>query len=394
MKQSLQLGLTQRLTMTPALQQAIRMLQLSTLDLKAEIQQALESNFMLEAVDSDTTIAAAPGQTPTEGANTTAASEDIPDNLAVDADWSDIYSHDGPPAMAARNPVDEQAWHEFQQANLSAAPDLHAHLAWQADMQPFSVQERAAASHLIDAINDNGLLENWTELCPQLASLYELAPTDAERVLATIQKFDPAGVGARNLAECLAIQLRQLDQDVAARDLALTIVENGHLETLATAGIDGLTRNLEASRDQLAAAHALLQTLQPHPGDSYHQPQFDYVIPEIEVMHGPAGWQVVLNPDIAPTLRINAHYQQLVKSGSREERDAVKARLQEARFFLNSLRSRNDTLLQVAQYIVAAQRGFLEYGPEGMQPMVLRDVANHLDLHESTVSRATANKFM
>lgn len=388
MKPTMRLDVTQRLTMTPALQQAIRMLQLSTLDLRTEIRDALESNLMLESEEPEPLTADA------NDSDTTASSEaDIPESLPIDADWSDIYANNSaaPPRAAAENPD----WREYQQASFSGTPNLPAHLAWQANMHPFTPLQRQAASHLIDAINGNGLLEQWQELNDRLTREYDLSPSDIERVLDVIQAFDPPGVGGRDVAECLAIQLHQLDAGTQARELALTVVENGHLATLAEAGANALAGELGVSRDALEAARALLQTLQPHPGEVYSQTQAAYVTPEVFAMRDQGRWQVQLNPDIAPRLRINSHYLGLMDSAcNRQDRQTLKSHLQEARAFLHSLNSRNETLLQVAQCVVEAQRGFLDYGDEAMQPLVLRDVSSQLGIHESTVSRATANKFM
>ncbi|HET7315158.1 RNA polymerase factor sigma-54 [Salinisphaera sp.] len=400
MKQTLGLNLGQTLTMTPALQQAIRMLQLSTLDLKSEIQDALESNVMLEADDGHDEIDAGESaearnreREPAAGQNTNENS-DIPENLPVDADWNDIYAGSAAPAAPAPTADDEDYW-DYRQANLSSTPDLYAHLTWQADMHPFSADQRAIAAVIIDAIDTNGLLLDWNEVGPRIAEDFALSPAPVEAVLHAIQDFDPPGVGARSLAECLAIQLHGLPVDVPAREIALTLVTRGSLEQLADPNRDALARRLAVERADLEAAIELIQTLQPHPGEAFTEHESDYVIPEVFVTRGSDGWHVALNADIAPRLRINSQYLALIKRADKSaDQTTLKSHLQEARFFLNSLKSRNDTLLEVAHRIVEAQRAFLEYGEEAMKPLVLRDVAEQLDIHESTVSRATANKYM
>lgn len=397
MKQTLRQTVSQRLTMTPALQQAIRMLQLSTLDLKTEIRDALESNVMLEAEEVEP-VDTAPGAT--DDATTSTAIEnglehgDIPEKLPLDADWNDIYANDSYSAPSRGSGGDED-WRSYQQNNLTATPDLHAHLSWQADMHPFTPLQREAASHIIDAIDDNGFVTDWSELGAHLAQALDLNAHDCETVLAAIQSFDPTGVGARNVAECLAIQLRQIDSNTEGYQLALTLVENDWLEALAHGRPETLARRLEITGDELARARALLQTLQPHPGTDYAESQADYVIPEVFVVRQQSRWRALLNPDIAPRLRINNDYLGLMKNGCNSaDRATLQTHLQEARALLHSLRSRNETLLLVAQCIVDAQHGFLDYGEEAMKPLVLRDVSRQLNIHESTVSRATANKFM
>jgi len=398
MKQSLNLNLSQSLTMTPALQQAIRMLQLSTLDLKTEIQDALESNVMLEADDGTGEIAtpkadnheAAAERSTSDTAN---SDGDIPENLPVDADWNDIYAGSASPAPAPSS-EDDDYW-DYRQANLTSTPDLHAHLTWQADMHPFTANERAIAENLLDAINEHGLLDEWADLEPRLAAEYDTDGAHVEAVLQAIQQFDPPGVAARGLAECLSIQLRQLPVETPARTLALRIIDNEPLECLASRDRAPVAKRLDVTPEALEMALGLIQTLQPHPGEAFSDHESTYVVPEVFVARQASRWHVSLNADISPRLRINSQYLALIKRADKSaDQTTLKSHLQEARFFLNSLKSRNDTLLEVAQAIVEAQRAFLEYGEEAMKPLVLRDVAEQLEIHESTVSRATANKYM
>jgi RNA polymerase sigma-54 factor len=396
MKQSLNLNLSQSLTMTPALQQAIRMLQLSTLDLKTEIQEALDSNVMLEADDGHDEIdtrEATRAETAETQRTASETSADIPENLPVDADWNDIYSGSAAPTPAPTSD-DEDYW-DYRQANLTSTPDLHAHLTWQADMHRFTETQRAIADHLIDAINDRGLLEDWNELSSRLVQDFETDEAAIETVLTEIHRFDPPGVAGRTLAECLSIQLHQMPADTPARDIALRIIDNEPLECLASRDLAPLARRLGIEPEALEQAIGLIQTLQPHPGEAFTDHESNYVVPEVFVTRQSSRWHVSLNSEIAPRLRINSQYLALIKRADKSaDQTTLKSHLQEARFFLNSLKSRNDTLLQVAQTIVEAQRAFLEYGEEAMKPLVLRDVAEQLEIHESTVSRATANKYM
>ncbi|WP_348760879.1 RNA polymerase factor sigma-54 [uncultured Salinisphaera sp.] len=388
MKQALGLNLGQTLTMTPALQQAIRMLQLSTLDLKTEIQEALDTNVMLEADDGTDDVEAAD-----EPRAQTTAEADIPDNLPVDADWSDIYAA---PAAAPSAPAgdDEDYW-AYRQANLTSAPSLADHLIWQADMAGLSIAERAAAEILIDAVSADGLLHDWDELVPVVTKQTGLTPTAIDTVLDTVQGFDPPGVAARSLCECLMLQWAGLDTNTPGHALAGRLITPETLTMLAETDAARAAQRLDIDAPALAEALAVIRCLSPSPGDAFAALDVAYVVPEVFVTRSSAGWQVALNPDIAPRLRINSYYQSLIKRADKSaDQSTLKSHLQEARFFLNSLKSRNDTLLEVAHTIVEAQRGFLEYGEEAMKPLVLRDVAERLDIHESTVSRATANKYM
>jgi len=391
MKQSLSLNLSQSLTMTPALQQAIRMLQLSTMDLKTEIQDALESNVMLEADEGHSEVESS--EQPAAEHESGSRGEEIPENLPVDADWNDIYGGSAAPATTPASDAAE-TW-DYRQANLTHTPDLHAHLRWQADMHPFSGVQREIAAHLIDAINNHGLIDDWPELESRLAADFDIDAADVDAVVQIIQQYDPPGVGARSLAECLTIQLLQHPDTPPGHTLALELLANKPLDCLVRHDRAALAQQLGVDTPALDDAIALIQTLQPHPGDAFIDTESNYVVPEVFVTRQATRWQVALNAEIAPRLRINSEYLALVKRADNSADQAtLKSHLQEARFFLNSLKSRNDTLLEVAQCIVEAQRGFLEYGAEAMKPLVLRDVAEQLDVHESTVSRATANKYM
>lgn len=390
MKQSVSLQLGQSLTMTPALQQAIRMLQLSTLDLHTEIQTALESNLMLEADESEDS--ATPEES--DAGEQQRSGDDIPENLPVDADWDDVYGNSNPPPREPDS--DTEAFWEDRQANLHTPPDLHAHLTWQAELQGFEGVRADIAAQIIDAIDGHGYLGDWPELRERLCADFNVGAHEPETVLETIQAFDPAGVGARDLAECLRIQLSQLDVNTTGRATALQLATGEGLEALAADNRARLAQLAgEVETEELDAAIALIPTLQPYPGEDFGTQEAQYIVPEVFVTRDEGRWQVSLNAEIAPRLRINPEYLALVKRADKSaDQNTLKTHLQEARFFLNSLRSRNETLLRVAQSIVEAQRAFLEYGEEAMKPLVLRDVADELDMHESTVSRATANKYM
>lgn len=405
MKQSVALRLGQQLTMTPALQQAIRLLQLSTLDLQLEIQQVLDSNLMLERVeDTETSDTEPPSETDSsaedeaggvaeeDGGTAETLDEAIPDELPVDAEWDDIYGAEAPAAAADG---DREARDDYFEANRHQPPTLHEHLQWQAGVYPFTSEQAVLAAHLLDAINDDGYLEDWTSLTARLQDEQRVPDSEVEAVLAVIQDFDPPGVGARTLSECLAIQLRQLPRETPGLGIASQLTAPECLEALAARDHARLQRRLQVTPECLLDGIQLLQSLQPHPGTPFGHSESQYVVPEVFVTRRKNRWVVSLNPDITPKLRINPEYQRLVRRADQStDQQTLKQHLQEARYFLNSLKSRNETLLRVSQCIVEEQRAFLEYGEEAMKPLVLRDVSAQMGVHESTVSRAIANKFM
>ncbi|HSW13895.1 MAG TPA: RNA polymerase factor sigma-54 [Solimonas sp.] len=405
MKTSLGLRLGQSLTMTPALQQAIKLLQLSSLDLQQEIQQVLESNVMLElesdaAPEAETAEEARDAR---EAAETPAAAEvatvdvssevDIPTEMPVDAEWGDVYDGAGT-GSNTKSGSDDDELQDYLQANLHGHPSLREHLLWQAGLAPFTPTEEEIAAHLIDAINDDGYLENWAELLPRLQEVLGVDADQVDTVLKTVQEFDPNGVGARDLAECLRLQLLQFPAREPGIQAALVLVDR-HINLLARKDEALIVRTTGLKVEDIRAALALVQTLQPHPGRPFQAHESDYIAPDVHVTKKEGRWKVSLNPEHVPKLRINGFYQSMIRrADSSRDQLTLKSHLQEARYFINSLEARNETLLRVAQCIVEEQRAFLEYGEEAMRPLVLRDIAEQLGIHESTVSRATANKYM
>ncbi len=400
MKQSLHMRVGQTLAMTPALQQAIKLLQLSSLDLQQEIRQAVESNLMLEFDEDEGSgpsieeqaaggdgaaepVGEGDGAEPAE-----VAAEDAP----VDIEWEEAYESTTP--GTGKSVQDEEELYEYRQANLTTARSLREHLLWQAELAPFDDATADIAVHIIDAVNDDGYLEDFPGVCERLKASAGVDAAQVEAVLRQVQDFDPAGVAARDLSECLRLQLLQLPAEAPEREPALRIV-NEHMALLARHDELALQQALGLDTGQLHPVLALIQSLQPHPGRPYQAHESNYVAPDVFVIKKDGRWRVSLNPDIAPKVRLNAQYLSLVRrADSSKDQQTLKQHLQEARYFLSSLESRNDTLLRVAQSIVEEQRAFLEYGDEAMRPLVLRDIADRLGIHESTVSRATANKYM
>lgn len=414
MKQSLQLKVSQQLAMTPQLQQAIRLLQLSTLDLQQEIQTALESNPLLEVSDDDnadpaskdasednssasntettaetSSVDAAEREAPTSDTETEWG-DNIPEDLPVDTQWDDIYQ------PAAASPVGSAASDDFDfDSRNSAGESLQDHLLWQLNMDRLSEEDLQIGLAIIDAIDNKGrLTQSPEDLLQGFADIEGIEIEEIMAMLHRIQNFDPPGVAAQDLRECLLIQLRQLPEDTPWRAEAERVLKQ-HLELLASHDYNQLRRRSKLSEAELIEVIALIRTLHPSPGETIGDDDTEYVIPDVFVRKVEGTWRVELNPDIAPKLRINANYASMAKSGgSAADNSYIRDNLQEARWFLKSLQSRNETLMKVASKIVEFQRGFLEHGPEAMKPLILHDIAEAVEMHESTISRVTTQKFM
>lgn len=408
MRQSpqIQLRVGQQLTMTPQLQQAIRLLQLSSLDLQTEIQTILDSNLMLEHTEE--------GQEISSGADSEAAQErlsikddapssetelntkadNLPEDLPVDSAWEDVYDpYDGATSYSKGDTEEQRDLFEQR----SHATTLHDHLTWQMELTPFSENDLIIATSIIDAIDDSGYLSSSIEdIYESLKDELELEFEEVESVLRRIQHFDPPGIAARDPAECLLLQIKQLPVDTPWLIKAQDLVKN-HLELLANRDFSALMRRLKVTQNELRDIIALIQSLQPHPGAQISSSEPQYIVPDVFVYRYKNTWRVELNPDSAPRLRINSQYAQLAKRADNDsDKTYLKNHLQEARWFLKSLKNRNETLLKVATCIVERQRDFFEFGEEYMKPLVLRDIAEaeEMQMHESTISRITTQKYM
>lgn len=424
MKASLQLKMGTQLTMTPQLQQAIRLLQLSTLDLQQEIQQALESNPMLEtAEDAEARDEVSESETEESGSRenkeTTGDTEqqdsgegdpvtqpeswedenwqdnnEIPDNLPVDTAWDDVYQS-APPPSTPRGEDDGDT--DFEARN-APTETLHDHLLWQLNLTPMSERDRAIAHALIDGIDTTGYLgQSIDEIHQGLASDEDEDPLEldeVEAVLHRLQHFDPPGVGARDLQECLLIQLQQLSAETPWIREARQVVTH-YLKLLGSRDYKQLMRRSRLSEKQLQEVLELIQSLQPRPGDAISTTPPEYVVPDVIVRRHEGRWRIELNPEIAPKLQVNSMYASLIRrADSSPDNTYLRDQLQEAKWFIKSLQSRNETLLKVASQIVDHQQGFLEQGEEAMKPLILSEIAQAVEMHESTISRVTTQKYM
>lgn len=373
-KLSLKLKLGQQLTMTPQLQQAIRLLQMPVLELNAQLQEVLETNVMLE-IEEPVDTNPAPDEPRVEA-----------DDSAEAGSWEELMP-------IGRRP---DAWSQYEalQAEIADRSDesLKEHLLWQLEMEHFSPREVVIGQTIIDYLNDDGYLtESLENMQKTLADEANFSIAEIESTLAKIQAMDPVGIGARDLSECVSLQLAQLNSSEPGRDLALEITESS-LDLVAEHEYAMLRRRLGVSETELDTALALIRASHPRPGSAIEGSAPEYVVPDVYVRNQDGRWVVDLNRAVAPQLRVNQAYADILR-GNRMHA-TLRSQLQEARWLVRSLEIRRDTLLKVALCIVKRQVEFLKHGEEAMKPMVLRDVAEAVQLHESTISRVTSNKYM
>jgi RNA polymerase sigma-54 factor len=404
--------------MTPQLQQAIKLLQLSTLELQQEIQEILESNPLLdidEKPQSDTNteqnnleeafsespievskeVSTADGseeqKASLEELSTSDALEknDIPEELNIDTTWEESYSAGVSNTGAVSSPADDFTYQG------ETSDSIQDHLFWQMELTPFSDTDKAVATAIIEAVDDAGYLTVTPEDILQSVGIEELELDEVQAVLKRINMFDPIGVAACSIADCLLIQLNQFSQDTPFLKESKVII-NEHIDLLGNRDYRQLMRKTKLKEEQLREVIRLIQSLNPRPGDAVIKSNDQYVIPDVSVEKKNGRWIVELNSDTAPKLAINQQYAAMSKTmkSSTDDGQFIRANLQEAKWFIKSLDSRNDTLLKVSNCIVQRQQGFLEHGAEAMRPMVLNDIAEAVDMHESTISRVTTQKYM
>ncbi|HUF74278.1 MAG TPA: RNA polymerase factor sigma-54 [Gammaproteobacteria bacterium] len=378
MKPSLQLRLSQQLTMTPQLQQAIRLLQLPVMELQTQIHDALEQNIMLEV--EEPAAAEAPEVAESEEPN------EVAEVAAEEPDWDEVQRTG--PADTVRSSDSNLT---FEQADRTEET-LKDHLLWQLELENLDSRTTTIGQAIIDAINEDGYVnDDLEEIRATLAPDVLTTTDEIEEVLRVVQNFDPVGVAARSVSECVLLQLNQLDRATPGIELAEKIAGN-HLELVADHQYSQLRRVLQSSEDEIDEALALVRACHPRPGSAIYASAAEYVVPDVFVRKIDGTWTVELNGSLAPRLKVNDLYAGSLGRGG--EYDALKVQLQEARWLIRSLEIRNETLLKVAHTIVQRQTEFLEHGDEHMRPMVLRDIAEAIEMHESTVSRVTTNKFM
>lgn len=409
MKQSLQLRTSQHLALTPQLQQSIRLLQLSTLELHQEIEQILGDNPLLERLDDpldhsvrllgDGAInnAPAPGEAPpapgqqAEGEGNAPAEGEGAEGGAVDGDRPDTDWNEGSGASSGSSSSSDD---EDGRPQLEAcAITLREHLMEQVRETLLSTRDRALAELVIDALDDNGYLEEpLDDIHARLPEELEVDLDELRCALAMVQSMDPVGVGARSAAECLALQIRRMPGvPMVTRRMALKIVE-GYLTWFAQREYSKLKKALDCDDEDLREVQAVVRQCNPHPGAAFASNVSDYVVPDVIVRRAKNGWAVTLNQDVMPRLRVNSLYATMLKQGRSESQ--MGAQMQEAKWLIKNMRQRFDTILRVAEAIVERQRNFFSHGAVAMRPLVLREIADTLGLHESTISRVTTQKYM
>ncbi|EXR36175.1 MULTISPECIES: RNA polymerase factor sigma-54 [Acinetobacter calcoaceticus/baumannii complex] len=395
MKLSVGLKVANSLSLTPQLQQAIRLLQLSSLELEQEIQIQLDSNPLLEKIEEEslTESLAALENKESDDLTTELNADHLPDDLPVDTEWDDVYTHQ---STALATPEFEER-EDNRQVQLS----LKEHILEQVNLLHFSKIDQLIAYCIVDALDDKGFLDAEIEeiilaaqqLLSEMDIEEEIEEDEVLVVLKHIQRLDPLGIGSRNLAECLKVQLEFLPKDVEYLNEAKNLLQ--YYELLIANDLNKLLKQTGLTKDQLKFAINLLKTLKPYPGMDFDRQESDYQIPDVVVSKKDLHWQGQLNPDVLPKLRINSFYSSMIRRADQSEDNLyLRNQMLEAKNFIKSIDERHKTLLKVASCIVEHQKAFLEIGPEAMKPLVLRDVAEEVELHESTVSRVTTNKYM
>ncbi|WP_283743000.1 RNA polymerase factor sigma-54 [Sideroxydans sp. CL21] len=393
MKHSLQLRQSQQLMLTPQLQQAIKLLQLSTLEINQETARLLDENPFLEREDDSTNqtysgnsssdIPAPSGSTETSSAPAEAESRKDDGNEWPEPTFSSSSSSSGPDD-------EDDGYSEV----AAEKPSMREHLLWELNMSQMDPRDKKIIGLLIDALDENAYLSQpLEEIFELLPPELDISLDDLETALVQLQYLDAPGIGARNLSECLALQLRAMPEDIPGRDLALAIVSD-HLDLLAARDFSKLKKALRCDDDALRCAQDLIVHLQPKPGSAFEHRAADYVVPDVLVERHGGIWRARLNPEAMPRLRINQVYANILQQRNEKNAQEMAGQLQEARWFIKNLQQRFETILRVSQAIVERQRQFFEHGDIAMRPLVLREIAEQLELHESTISRVTTQKFM
>jgi RNA polymerase sigma-54 factor len=390
MRQTLHIKLSQQLSLTPQLQQSIRLLQLSTLEMNQELEKMLIENPLLERDDPDTeTYTVQQVGTAREEATSTSSEAPASDSASGETANVDWYADDSA-SGARRDDGDESAYPQ----HAADTPTLCQHLMQQLGMTRLSERDKSVVNTLIAALDERGYLsQSLEEIADLLPPELEVAMDELQIGLNYLQSFEPIGVGARSPAECLQLQLQALPLSAPSRGLAIRIVSE-HLSALAARDFPRLKRELRCDDDSLRRAQRLIQSLNPYPGAAYAASETHYVVPDVLVAKVKNSWVARLNPEAMPKLRINRMYADALQSARHVTGGPMSSQLQEARWLIKNVQQRFDTILRVAQAIVERQRHFFDHGEVAMRPLVLREIAEALNLHESTLSRVTTQKFM
>ena len=391
MKHTLQLKLSQHLTLTPQLQQSIRLLQLSTVELNQELERYLAENPLLERADFGPEGSTAPMATGEAPGNAQEAADSESAAERPGSSDEDFSFSDDPSPGPRRGERDDDDFTDV----AAAEPSLQESLIRQLQLTPLTERDKRLALLVIAHLDEDGYLGTSLEELRTLAAteIADVEPEELAIALKQVQNLEPAGIGARNLAECLALQLRALPPDTEYRDEALTLVTE-HLDALASRDFNRLRRTLGLDEEALRAVRALILTLDPKPGLAWTVTETRYVIPDVVVKRASGRWTASLNRDAMPRLRINKMYADLMQASRETGGGNLAGQLQEARWLIKNVRQRFDTILRVTQAIVDRQRAFFDHGEVAMRPLVLREIAEVVGLHESTISRVTTQKFM
>jgi RNA polymerase sigma-54 factor len=402
LRQGLEVRIGQSLSMTPQLQQAIRLLQLSSIELQEEIQQALEENPLLQlsedeyspdenAGQSDADLQKTAAEDPSTVEQSSSMESEIPAEMNIDAEWSDVYDTRTGTASADSD-ADNQAFLENQS---ESSDDLQTHLLWQVDMSHLSTIDKRIAATIIQSLDEAGYLcDSLEDILASLEDELLVEMDDVEAMLTFVQHLDPAGIAARNLGECLLLQLEQLRPQSELHRQAIKLVKL-QLDLLEKRNYKEIKRRLKIDQTTLEEIISLLRTLQPKPGNAFSNASNDYIVPDVYVhkLHGK--WVVTLNGQTTPALQVNQTYAGMIgQVKNRTDKLYFKENLQQARWLIRSIESRNSTILNVARAIVERQNAFMHYGEQAMKPLILRDIADELEMHESTISRVTSNKYI
>lgn len=421
MKQTLNLNLSTQIRMTPQLQHAIKLLQMSTLDLRQEIQENLESNPLLEVEENlvqeedsiipeesqkhennlvdlgaetgpiRNNIEDKPGE---ENQITDKLDDPLSEELPLDTTWEDTYQNTQSNAREKSENVNSQDYI----SNNSSEETLQDYLIWQLNLAPLAREDKILGLTIIDSIDPNGFLTTSLNEILETVNIEEVTEETSieilENILSIVQDFDPTGIGARTLSECLLLQLNDMEISDDLRKCCTSIINN-HLQELATNDYPKIKKHLGVSEGLFEEALLLIKSFNPRPGSIISPQQTDYIFPDVIAKKIADDWIVELNSEVLPKVRINSIYEGLSKkSTNKSEKAYLKEHLQDAKWFIKSLQTRHDTLLKVASVIVDVQKGFLDFGPEQMKPLILSDVAQRTELHESTISRITNRKYL